>query len=384
MTKSGQSIAFDGSYITRHLTSAGVTEVHHENLYLNSYELGSISHGRNVRQRLGSLDIGGPFQLVKTEWQVKATTVDADVFVGPLIWEGMAGGWGDYNPPSSSTLLTGTALDSKGTTAIARSLPTNPNADLSTFVGELREGVPRAVGSAALKHKVQVARSAGSEYLNVEFGWKPLLRDLQSFATSVKKHNKILASYKKGSDKKIRRRYLYPPEQTVTVGHGAYAHSQTGAFAFGTRTYSKKNSMWFSGAFRYHVPIPDNTWGKLQKFESDANKLLGTRVTPETVWNVAPWSWAGDWFGTTGDVLHNISHLGHDGLVMEYGYMMSESIDEDVKAATQQGGPLSSLVRKTVTIKQRRPATPFGFGVDMHALTGKQTAILVALGLSRS
>lgn len=121
---------------------------------------------------------------------------------------------------------------------------------------------------------------------------------------------------------------------------------------------------------------------------AEANKLLGTRLTPEVLWNLAPWSWAADWITNTGDVLHNISMFAQDGLVLRYGYVMEETIIERTWTLHGVGfksspGPynFSSTLREIH--KVRRKATPFGFGVSEEAFTPRQYSILAALGMSR-
>jgi len=70
---------------------------------------------------------------------------------------------------------------------------------------------------------------------------------------------------------------------------------------------------------------------------------------------------------------------------MQYGYMMCYDFTEEITAATAQDPMFgSSRVTRSQVTRQRVPATPYGFGFDMTALTGRQTAILVALGLARS
>lgn len=108
-------------------------------------------------------------------------------------------------------------------------------------------------------------------------------------------------------------------------------------------------------------------------------------MTPEVLWELAPWSWAVDWFSNTGDVIHNISTLGYDGLVMEYGYMMTHTqYDRRVEATALVNGV--SVSARTVSrreTKRRTVATPYGFGIDDTTLSPRQLAILAALGLSR-
>jgi len=119
-----------------------------------------------------------------------------------------------------------------------------------------------------------------------------------------------------------------------------------------------------------------------------SDHLLGWKVTPETLWNIAPWSWAVDWFTNTGDVMTNISNLGKDGLVLQYGYSMSHRLREarGVGVFRERGSSNDITLSRTWLSewKQRMPATPYGFGVDLGGLTPKQIAIVAALGLSKT
>jgi roadblock/LC7 domain-containing protein len=130
--------------------------------------------------------------------------------------------------------------------------------------------------------------------------------------------------------------------------------------------------------------LPD----RIARNAAEARKLSGLELTPETVWNLAPWSWAVDWEGNIGDVLHNVSRFSQDGLVMRYGYIMQQKTAEIDYTLSFNGrlnrSPKTDLRLKVIAeSKIRRRATPFGFGFDMTALTGRQSAILGALGISR-
>jgi hypothetical protein len=117
-----------------------------------------------------------------------------------------------------------------------------------------------------------------------------------------------------------------------------------------------------------------------------ADKLFGISLTPEVLWNLAPWSWAVDWFSNTGDVISNLSDWASDGLVLQYGYMMEHTVSSYTYSMSPTGiyrgvpAPPVSFVTET---KIRRRASPFGFGINLSALSARQNAILVALGLSR-
>jgi len=358
----------------------------------------SVDESHNV-SLIGSGNVGGNFDVVSTTYfpnPANTTFVrqwgGRGTYYGQVVPTGLLYANFDQvsvHSPSEAELL------GLGATAVARSMPTNPVAGLSTMVGELRsDGLPRLPSLELIKEKSRYLKSSGGEYLNVEFGWLPLVSDLKSLAYSVKNSHEILKNYQKGSDQKIRRRYVFPSEtksQSLFAGVGqvtgeALIWPTTDANNFqygysGRHVRTVESSTWFSGAFRYHIPGGDDLLSKSERWVQEADKLLGLELTPETVWNLTPWSWALDWFSNTGDVIHNISRLGHDGLVMEYGYVMSSLIQTDEVSCIQSNGLSCSLKTVSKTLR-RRGASPYGFGVSLGGLSAQQDAILVALGLS--
>jgi len=325
-------------------------------------------------------------------WQGKLAAVSNDV--GPL-----SGIW----PELSST--NDINLSGVGTTAIARSIPTNPVADLATFIGELREGLPK-LGVESFHSRTRSAKSAGGDYLNYNFGWKPLVSDLKKFAKAVTKQDEILRQYERNSGKVVKRKMTMTDDVSVSTEHWTAGPAPSLYFWIGvnvhpgvmTKTTTTTVKRWFSGAFTYYLE-PEKSHSLLGKVWSQkANKLFGTRLTPEVVWNLTPWSWAADWVGNTGDVLHNIAAFAHDGLVMPYAYVMEEkSIThkyhlEGVTFSNTYypgfpglySGPFKFEQSFTTRVKKRLAATPFGFGLNPDLdFSSRQQAIIAALGLTR-
>jgi hypothetical protein len=201
--------------------------------------------------------------------------------------------------------------------------------------------------------------------------------------------------FDRDSGKVVRRAYNFPIEvtdsQVATGSNGTYMvpfnsdtkKATSAPWEVSRRVVQKK---WFSGAFTYRVPLGNDSLSVLGRHASHAKKLLGISLTPDTLWNLAPWSWATDWFANTGDVLSNISDCVTDGLVMHYGYMMVHTIVTDtyMPVGTDLIDGSSSSVFSVVTeTKQRRAANPFGFGISWDALSAFQLSIAGALGLSR-
>lgn len=283
-------------------------------------------------------------------------------------------------------------LDALGTTGISRIIPTNPVAGAAAFLGELREGLPK-LGIESWQDRAHRARSAGSDYLNVEFGWKPLVSDIQKFAYVAKNADRIAAKYERESGKLLRRQYKWPDEQTSYFGEytGAYPVPLLDQGLFRPdhigrmRIYGNiRNRRWLKATFTYYLPPV----GTRARDIAIANKLLGIRLTPDVVWQLTPWSWAADWVTNFGDITKNVSAFMSDGLVMPYAYVMEEKslrVEYTLDQVGFKSYPGYAHMSQTFEqiLKVRRRATPFGFGFDLGSLTNRQVAILTALGMSR-
>lgn len=286
-------------------------------------------------------------------------------------------------------------LDALGATAIARCIPTNPLSGLSTAIGEIREGLPSLVGSDFFKSRLRTAKAGGSEYLNVEFGWKPLLSDIRKFQYVRENADRITREYERNSGKLIRRRYEFPTEKSVVETQDGLKYPvpyldvvtfySSGQVPLRVITTSE-TKRWFEGAFTYY--LPPVSAGSNKRDAQIANKLYGTRVTPGVLWELTPWSWAADWVGNFGDVIHNVGAFRSDGLVMPFAYMMEQKtvskqyILENFRYRSYSQ-PETYVQTLTTTVKYRRKATPYGFGLDTGTFSNRQWAILSALGISR-
>lgn len=287
------------------------------------------------------------------------------------------------------------ALHAAGATAIARVLPTNPAAGAATFLGELREGLPKIPGRSVFDKHRRSYRDIGGEYLNIEFGWKPMVSDVRKFAKAARDSKKITEQYMRDSGRHIRRRYDFPTLTTTTVDDMGTAspwpalpfNMYSSPYGRKLRTRVSTTKMWFSGCFSYYLHPGNSEWDKLVRHEQIANRLYGTRVNPETLWELQAWSWFADWFSNVGDVIHNFSAFSRDGLVMRWGYMMAHTIVTDtytLEGVTFKGHDPGTFTQTFETeVKQRVKATPYGFGLNIDQLTGRQWAILVALGIAK-
>lgn len=358
-------------------------------------------------------DIGGPFYTTRTYCEGKPPYVRLEkstahwkyiyqghLFPHPTISSGSNPP--DFFPPDLSS--TDSQLEQLGATAVARCKPTNSVADLSTALGELvKEGLPSLPGLQTWRDRSRRAldNSAAGEYLNYQFGWQPMISEINNIAKAITHSESILRQYERDAGKLVRRRYELPSVETspkITKypwKTSAFAPANFGIFgdpsgAFTELVLEEKTSkkQWFSGAFTYHLPTGYHSRNALAELAGKAEILLGIAPTPETIWNLTPWSWAADWFSNTGDVISNVSDWATNGLIMHHGYMMETTITKYTYSLSNSGldpkfgqtVPPLVLVRET---KKRVPANPFGFGVKWESLSDFQTSILVALGISR-
>lgn len=311
-----------------------------------------------------------------------------------------------YHATSGVSFASPTPFSSQsyyGAQAINATLPTKSATSLAVALAELkREGLPSLTGYQTIRGEGRPSQRLGGEYLNNEFGWKPLIGAVQDTAKAVGDASRIISQYQRDSGRIVRRKFVFPQETTTTaVTKSAQVwnppnSSNFSALFFGgslngtlTEVVQTTTDIWFSGAYSYHLPRDDNHGSRLVRFEAQANRLLGTRITPDTIYQVTPWSWLIDWNVNLGTVIANATALGTDGLVIRWGYLMrSEKI---VRTTTLRGvrrlngETLPPITSQFVThTKERVRANPFGFGSNPASYTGRQWAILAALGMTRS
>lgn len=324
-----------------------------------------------------------------------------------------------YMEPGSYHYPAVGALNSSyyGPRAIAMSSPTNPVSDLAVTLAEIkREGIAKLPGHEtylmANQMKKGPMRSSAGEYLNLEFGWKPLVSATVDTLNAVLNASRIIRQYQRDSGKVIRRRYSFPTQtssQTFYSGdiaRGLYLPDggtngsisagmwdavwkngvQAGPF---TETITTTRDVSFSGAYSYHLPQGNSLLDDFKRYEQYAHKLLGLRLSPDVLWELSPWSWLADWNGNLGANLKNASMLQNDGLVIRYGYLMTTTVVKRTVSvqglSTVRGGNLGTVsATYTTTDKVRERANPFGWGSNPASFTGRQWAILGALGITKA
>lgn len=358
-------------------------------------------------------DTGHPFATYKQEFSCTHPKVYLRGRPGTQVW---------YKGPlvPQATLLTGggvfadpvlSTLVAEGTSAIQRTSPLSPIVNSLQTLAELRrEGIsfPGVNYAQWLKSRTGLLNAAGGEYLNLAFGWIPLISELNKVLTQVVQVNKIVQQVVRDSGRDVRRQYTFKDDVTtsyrskpivVRSTNGLGTSDQPKVFALDSggnvlnlgelsESVHITKRTWFAGAYTYFLDTDDNLSAKLKRYALYANRLLGVRLTPAVLWELTPWSWLADYFANFGDIAANISAFGTDGLVLRYGYIMQEvthRIDYTVNGHQfYSGGPRSFSSTLLTTSKVRRKATPYGFGLNPATFSLRQWSILAALGMSKA
>jgi hypothetical protein len=378
----------------------------------------TVSEGHRFNRKSGHYDSGGPFFTCRIFNEYDHVEV-------PEVW---GGGSNFYRgpvyalPPSESdrVLLGGKSgelkfesdnesnLKALGTTAISLTSPINPASNLGTTMAEMvREGITLPGHSLSRiqswKDRTAVAKAAGSEYLNYQFGWAPLHKEVTDVAKAARDHRDIMKQYHAGEGKNTHRRFDFPSQSESWNATGSDSSARFPGWFSGfvglsgppcVRQLSRvrETKRWFEGCFTYALPSQSDSWAKHLGFGSEADQLFGLALTPTILWELTPWSWAVDWFSNAGEVINNVTNFGAAGLVLRYGYMMEETIDTysctlsntNLKlksgGVTKGNGPTSRTIVRT---KRRTPSSPFGFSVGWEGLSPTQLAITAALGITK-
>lgn len=339
--------------------------------------------------------------------------------------QGTALGFAGITPPTFLTMM-GIASP-YGAVGWNRTRPTKAIASAGQAVGEvLKDGLPKLPGSqlaSALRRLPiwaslarggvrlgtpsthhDVRRALGSEYLNWDFGWRPMISDAQSLiAASSAIRERIRRWRQAGNGVTTRRRTTLKDETTTnpvrfadnSIGN-VYTLTSAGTWnGFKCDTFTRRDKIWYAAGYRLNMP----GLASIEENPYVIASLIGAVPTPELAWELTPWSWLADWFTNVGDVLANLSDPLQHYYAATYACVMMTREESNTRVYTFADigptgpGYYSRIVNpSTVTVGARKwgraqlryPASPFGFGFTWDSLSNSQLATAAALGISRA
>jgi len=374
---------------------------------------------RNEQHNRFPFDVGNEFKTTKTTVKLshRHTTIRSPYhnafYQGPLIPLRMDqfGGW-DPNQPTRFHLSFPNWDDTMGPKALRYTRPNKSTANLSQALLELVLDLPKIPYMAMAKDPLnlrQLGARGGAEYLNAVFGWAPMVSDVLKICRAIVNSEQIIKQYVRDAGRNVHRTWRSDPIKTSSTSTlsnvqwqmpAAYngndpqsdlMRNGSGSMIGGTTgnlrvTENLSYDYWFSGSWTYYLDGDSNLFEKLARHVKLADKVLGTNVTLETLYEIAPWSWLVDWFVNIGDIISVNNALASDSLVLRYGYLTRKTIVERIYQSDGVQFPAFHTGPITVTIHtkdvERRRANPYGFGINWSTLSVQQLAILAALGMT--
>jgi len=308
-----------------------------------------------------------------------------------------------FHEPSSD-------LESWAATQYGRMAPSVSEFSLSNFLGELREGLPRA-GTAFLQPRLKGLKALGDDYLNIKFGWEPLLNDLQQMALQM-----LSASYglfrPYGATHRRREALVVDTYDRVDIPFQVFSSEGGSVRQAGRPWEDPPDGVWNTADARIRaissvsrrVKVTRSIEGEFvyipkagfdpTKYMDRLETLMNFNITPSVLYNLSPWSWMVDWFADIGGAISSMEAGLSNRVLSTYLYAM-ETTESSVKSSLAAisaryptvdtyYGPNDYMQELAYTRKRRVRANPFGFtGSAASPLSGEQSAILGALGLTR-
>lgn len=292
----------------------------------------------------------------------------------------------------------------KATQLMRHMRPSKPDFELARFVGELRH-LPRL--QELLHFQAFKPGSAGGTYLGYQFGVAPTYSDVMKAAEMVVESDKIIRTFAEMAKARVsRRRKLQissdQQKASSTLGCGLQGNVDIGGVAVARSLGFTDSYVFFVDTilgynrelrvfadFEFYVADPYGMTNRLDSYMSNAQKLLGSGLSPHTVWKLTPWTWMSDWFLDIGSLLGYQQDVADNGLVASRsGYTIEDTYTAEMNLRNARTGTWSNtlLGKSSATCVETRQWRYSGSPYDMAfnwSLSGFQTAILAALGISK-
>nr|UJQ84908.1 MAG: hypothetical protein 1 [Leviviridae sp.] len=235
---------------------------------------------------------------------------------------------------------------------------------------------------------------AADDWVGIQFGWLPLLRDIRNMVEVHRKSQSIMQQLRRDNGRPVRRRVqlFHNSSSTVSAQNGynlfspVLLGSMYATVPTATDTTTVTDRVWGSSQFRYWLPegTRDIEWSK-----SLLRKIFGFNIRPSVVYNAIPWSWLTDWFTDFGSIVSNLDNGLAERLTADYFYVMRETRTYTRRESTcrmRQGSgsvTVSATSESGQITRSRLYGSPFGWGVTDFDLNPLQLSILGAIGFSR-
>jgi hypothetical protein len=265
---------------------------------------------------------------------------------------------------------------------------------------------PPSRGGSPLRHEMerfsQYPKEVSNQFLNVQFGWKPFVREVNSMCDVVVNFDQHSERLRKQNDKWMNRTFTEDTVESDELVHSSTSTQNDCYPALSASIFIKPGScwqtvrrkkmtrVWYKGVFKFYRPEFDYSREQVEHLRTVRQymTLLGLDVTPTTLYKVTPWSWLVDWFVNAGDALQRVQDLATDAVASKYFYVMRHSLVEYEyrKVFTTRDGVTHDFTwNRTVEAKRRGESKhPFNFSLLPGNLSDSQLAVIAALGITRA
>nr|UJQ85724.1 MAG: putative maturation protein [Leviviridae sp.] len=271
-------------------------------------------------------------------------------------------------------------LDELATRLWARTNPSRPVASVPQFIGELKD-LPGLIQTKGRN----LADSAGSGYLAYQFGWVPLIRDLQNFmdATGIisRRVNELSRLHSKGGLKRSLKMGLSTSTKTTNEVFNSEFFSSSGRS-------ERKTTQTIWGSIRW---IPDHSPPStdMERRKQARDAVFALHATPinalSTAWELLPWSWLVDWSANVGEYLtarqNVVGAHAVDACIMRKLVTSRKDMRSGALPAGLTGGDGGT---QTLIEKFRFPVSGPTLTATFPVLNGYRLSILSALFAQRS
>jgi len=390
--------------------------------------------GKRARRRYPNGDWGGGYTLKRATVELQPANVNARYLYGA------GNGWSYDGKIFPTTLLINrTPADlpvpvntlymiGEGAKGWNKYKPTNLRdaANVGQFLGEIREfptifkllqtkavmkallsqqngrrsirTVGRNVGrQLGRQNPLDFVGQAADDFVNYEFGWLPLIKDVIGYFDAAKNADAMLRQLARDNGRPVRRGGFVDEivtQNELSRTQGYFTQPTLVSYLYGPGSQTRhiddqtKTSFRFAGRFRYYIPT-----GELlppieheRRIRQLARMVYGARFDAHLAYQLIPWSWLIDWFSSLGRTIDNIVADSEDKLVADYAYISAHKRRERITTVTGNfvgSGNFSATTTEVWETKERLQAYPYGFGLTVPVLNPVQIAILAALGIGR-
>lgn len=228
-------------------------------------------------------------------------------------------------------------------------------------------------------------RDYSSVYLNYNFGWRSLYRDIVSLVEELDGFRDRLARIMSQADKPITK-YWRTEIPGSAIGRETYM-AQTAQSLFGGWTGDSRHMCWarvikeatngiqYSATLRCKYKVPAILRGAEGRLKAHLDHL-GVSGNPAILWNAIPWSFLIDWFVDVGDFLNGLRvdnmplqteitdfcHSMKAGRGIRYELNNYNQFYSTNSAYTQEFGGWYLVDWASVTVYERRTGLPGFYG----------------------